>query len=342
MPVFNLVARGSNQASGGGISQLSPGGSLAPPASGAARQTRFAHAPSPANFARVSTPVVESESAVIRAPSERQAMDWSLVLASQGIECALERAPREKVWRLTLSPTDEARAREAIRQFQRENRGFRWEREVPGSELLFHSGALFWALALALIFSAQAALLRPGLLDPVRLWTGEWWRAFTAVALHEDAAHLALNMTLGVLLLGLTMARFGPWLALLISFVSGAGANFIAFAFRPGSEVPGLGASGMVMAAAGMLGVQALPFRYSGKRGTRLVLTGITGCSLLFVLIGTSPDSDVLAHANGFLLGCALGGLAALIPAPKLPLANRLAWPVFLVLSLGTWFLALR
>lgn len=281
------------------------------------------------------------ESAVIRAPSERQAMDWSLVLASQGIECALERAPQEKVWRLTLAPTDEARAREAIRQFRRENRGFHWQHELPGSGLLMHGGAVFWTVVLTFCFVLQPWLRGPGEFESQAARAGAWWLAFTAVWLHADVAHLVSNAVMGALLFGFAMARFGPGLALLVTLLAGAGANWLGLGLRPGNFTA-LGASGMVMAALGMIAVQALPLWRTGRFGARLVFAGLGGSSLIFVLIGTSPDSDVLAHANGFLLGCALGGLAALIPAPKLPLANRLAWPVFLALSLGTWFLALR
>ena len=44
--------------------------------------------------------------ACIRAHSERQAMDWSLVLASQGIEAVIERHPDTGVWRLWVAPEE--------------------------------------------------------------------------------------------------------------------------------------------------------------------------------------------------------------------------------------------
>jgi hypothetical protein len=48
--------------------------------------------------------------------TERQAMDWSLVLVSQGIEVTIERDPDIDRWQLVVNAPDRTRALRAIRQ----------------------------------------------------------------------------------------------------------------------------------------------------------------------------------------------------------------------------------
>ena len=278
--------------------------------------------------------------AVIRAHSERLAMDWSLVLASQGIEVVLDRDPSGLAWVLRTAPADEARALAAIRQFRRENRGSAWHHEVPGSNLLFHSGVLLWVFAITLCHATQTELSR-GLFDSQAVRTGEWWRAFTALWLHADLAHLASNAVFGTLILGLAMARFGAGVALLGTLLSGAAANGIGLFFRPAHYV-GLGASGLIMAALGMLAAHAVPLWRNGRRGTKLVLTGLGTGALLFVLLGVDPSADVLVHAGDFVLGVLAGTLAALIPTDRRRLASRTGAVLFAAITITTWLLALR
>jgi rhomboid protease GluP len=278
--------------------------------------------------------------AVIPARSERQAMDWSLVLASQSIEVALDRAADGIGWQLIVAEADEDRARAAIVKFRAENRGFGWRHELAGSGLVFHWGVIFWVFALGFFFAAQESLLR-GLFDTRQVHAGEWWRAFTAVWLHRDAAHLASNAAIGAVLMGLAMARYGVGLAVLGAYLAGALANYGGLLLRPEPYV-GLGASGMVMGALGMLAAQAFPLWRAGRLGARVVLVSLGTGALLFILLGVDPKSDVLAHAGGFVAGVVLGAGATLLPERALPAVNRLALGAFVMLTLATWFLALR
>ena len=289
--------------------------------------------------ARAQDPI-EVGTVAIAAPSERQAMDWSLVLASQGIEVTLDRAAGGPSWSLRVAPVDEARAKAAIRQFRLENHGFAWRHAVPGSNLLFHSGVLLWVFAVSLCFAAQPGLQR-GLFLSSAVRSGEWWRAFTALWLHHDLAHLASNAAFGVVFLGLAMARYGAGVALLGTLLAGAAANGLGLLFRPQAYI-GLGASGMIMAALGMLTAQALPLWRAGPRGTKLVLTGVGTGALLFVLFGVDPTADVLVHAFGFLLGVVAGGGAALVPESGRHRASQLTAFAFAALNLAAWTLALR
>ncbi|HVR35022.1 MAG TPA: rhomboid family intramembrane serine protease [Methylomirabilota bacterium] len=290
---------------------------------------------------------MELTAATINARSERQAMDWSLVLASQGIETAIARGPDGTGWVLVVEERDLSRAMESIRQYRLENRRWIWRRDLPGTQLAFHWGALLWALAISLIHSwslstgghAHAA----GVMDNSAVATGEWWRLFTAVTLHADPAHLVANATSGFLLLGLAMARYGPGVALLATYLGGVLGNLAGFWIYQEPH-RGVGASGMVMAALGMLAVQSIAHWRLGRLAARLVVSGLAGAFLLFVLMGTSPGTDIIAHLGGFVGGALLGSVLAFVPEE--PLSNRslnqAAVLALIALFLTTWSLAFR
>ena len=71
----------------------------------------------------------------ISARSQRQAMDWSLVLASQDIHPIIagpnDQAEKED-WALLVAPEQYQAALSAIRQYRLENRGWSWRTSLPG------------------------------------------------------------------------------------------------------------------------------------------------------------------------------------------------------------------
>ncbi len=82
--------------------------------------------------------------ATIPARSERQAMDWSLVLVSQGIDTRIERPEQDAGWRLVVDLPDHQRALAAIRQYRLENRRRPWVHELSWSGLIFDWRTLLW------------------------------------------------------------------------------------------------------------------------------------------------------------------------------------------------------
>lgn len=290
---------------------------------------------------------METNATVITARSKRQAMDWSLVLASQGIETTIDLAPENGGWILLIGVHDSQRAFAALRQYRLENRGWRWQQPLSWSGLTFHWGAVIWSLCLALIFSldqGQGSDLRAaGTMDSAAVRAGQWWRLLTAVSLHSDLSHLAANLTFGFLLLGLAMARYGASLALLAAFLAGGLGNVFGLVFNAG-PYRGVGASGMVMGALGLMTVQSLALWRAHPRAGRLIVSGLMGGTLLFVLLGLDPKSDVVAHLGGFVGGLLFGGILAWLPAEQLhTLRVNLCVSVLLLgLFFGTWWRALR
>lgn len=286
--------------------------------------------------------------AVIWVESEQQALDWSLVLASQEIGSIIL-APSEEAssWRLVIERRDLARAQEAIDRYCAENKGWTLRQRLPWSGLLFHWGALFWALSMVLFFCgvqwAGPAWTKVGIVDSEAVRVGAWWRLFTAVTLHQDVGHLMANATIGFILLGLAMARFGAGWALLATYLAGAAGNFLAFLLDPMTH-RSLGASGMVMGALGLVAVQSAGVWRDQRNARRLFATGVFAGILLFILLGTDPRSDVLAHAGGFIGGVLLGAILLRVPDrwQQSGKANGAAVLGTAALVLWTWHLALR
>src|SRR3974390_1601656 len=94
---------------------------------------------------------MEAERHGIAARSRRQALDWSLVLLSQGIEHTVERSLETGSWELMVEAEDAQGALETIRLYQSENRHWPWRRELFKPGLLFDWASLAW-VALVCIF----------------------------------------------------------------------------------------------------------------------------------------------------------------------------------------------
>jgi rhomboid protease GluP len=277
--------------------------------------------------------------------SERQAMDWSLVLASQGISATILKSENGQPWLLAVDAQDYPAAQAAIRQYRLENRGWHWRSHLPWSDVIFHWGSGFWCVYLALIYlwDARSGLQTVGVMNSAAVKTGQWWRLFTAISLHGSVGHLATNLSFGFLFLGLAMARYGIGPALLTAYLAGAFGN-IAGLLLYAETHRALGASGMVMGALGLISIHALALWFESRKAVGYILGGILTGLMLLTVLGLDPMTDVVAHVGGFLAGCVFGGLLALMPQPWLqkPDINFTLCCLCIGLTAWTWWLALR
>ena len=295
----------------------------------------------------------------IRVQSQRQAMDWSLVLASQDIHPViagpderngaqgLEEGSSRPGWSLLVEPSQYEQALATIRQYRLENRGWAWRKELPGTAVDIHTGAVFWCfllIAVHWLFTIVAPSWNArGEMSSGAVSAGEWYRLFTAVLLHSDLAHLMANATFGAIFLGLAMARFGWGVTLLATFLAGAAGNLLGYFVYDGPYL-GRGASGMMMGALGLLCVQSFGLWRKSPKAARYILSGVLAGFLLFVLFGLDPGSDVLAHLGGFAAGVLFGAGLAVLPEEKLQrnIANIGALIVVGTIIAVTWAFALR
>lgn len=279
----------------------------------------------------------------IPARTKRQAMDWGLVLASQGIEPMIEQIEDGR-WTLVVATEDYDKSVAAIRTYRVENLGLPWRKPIFKTHTIFDWGGVGWVLltfAFDWLSDRSAALRNAGIMDGKATGDGEWWRLFTAAFLHGDLAHLAANAVFGFILIGLAMGRYGTGVGLLAAFLAGAGGNVLSWLVR-GDDFRGLGASGVVMGALGLLAAQSVALLRRNPNALRIALGGVAGGLMLFALLGMTPGTDIMAHFGGFISGLVLGVLLTLTGEwTTRPAVNFLAGFIFTALVIWTWALAL-
>ena len=199
----------------------------------------------------------ESNSSNLPAPSRQKAMDWSLVLASQDIPHLIASPDESGQWSLRIASADVSRASRSIRQYEAENRTRPWQQPYLEGRIVFDWVALVWVVALIVIHALSEShplLKKSGMMHGVDVSHGEWWRLVTATQLHADWGHLASNLSIGFVLLGLVMGRWGTATGMLAALLAGIGGNIGNWLLQPAQL--SLGASGVVMGCIGLLAVQ--------------------------------------------------------------------------------------
>lgn len=282
----------------------------------------------------------------ISARSRSEAMDWALALVSQGLAPTVVCSPDRTQWAIWVDGRHETWARQIIDTFIRENQGWAAEPVVEVQEKLIHWGCLFWAVYLIAIFAVDfqknRSLSELGMMNNEAVANGEWWRMVTAVSLHENLDHLTSNLISGTLLLGLAMARFGAGNAVFGGWLCGVLGNLVGYLLYDAGH-RGLGASGMVFGLLGLLSTHSVLLLREHRKLRRHFFSSLFAAFLLFVLMGLSPETDILAHAGGFIGGCLLGILMTLEEKQFSPKAasNTVSLLIFLFSVAFTWWLAL-
>jgi len=286
----------------------------------------------------------QTSSVRVPAPSQHKAMEWSLVLASQSIPHLIASPDEAGRWSLRIAPADVTRASEAIRQYETENRARPWQQHYLEGRILFDWIALVWAALLTAVHALSETypgISKAGMMHGTDVVQGQWWRLVTATQLHADWGHLASNLSIGIVLLGLVMGRWGTATGMLVALLSGVGGNVAVLLIRP--ESFSLGASTVVMGCIGLLAIpprSQAPLHQSLWRG---VIAGIGGAVLLFLLLGLDPRADVLAHFGGFLSGLLIAFALRFAPwSHHSNWAGRTAFGLLSILLLSSWWMALR
>jgi membrane associated rhomboid family serine protease len=275
-----------------------------------------------------------------------QALDWSLVLLSQGIESTVQHDPQTGQWWVEVPVGQQAAAASCLQRYERENRAWPFRHPLPWPGAAFDWTVLAWVVLISALFVLQtrpdSIVESAGICNVGWVRSGEWWRALTATTLHADLGHLAMNSVFGILLLGVAMGRFGSGLTLLATSICGFLANLVPLLWRE-DRVSGLGASGVVMAALGLLAADATFQYWRRKQPPRLIAEGIAGGFMLFVLVGVSPGSDVATHTAGLVGGLVLGLALASLPwtTVRRPAWNLIAGLLYCVIMSAAWVRAL-
>lgn len=134
---------------------------------------------------------------------------------------------------------------------------------------------------------------------------GEWWRLFTASLLHASAGHLIGNGVVLAIVGFMLEPLIGPrWFAGL--FAIGGLGGAVGSLLLDAPDVPGVGASGAIMAVLGAAFICGSSAR-SGPKGRRMQTWALR--LILPALIPMAADShtDYACHLGGLLTGLAMG-----------------------------------
>jgi rhomboid protease GluP len=176
-------------------------------------------------------------------------------------------------------------------------------------------------LVFATVYLVSHMFLGDEMQEKLLMWAGnsadtvkdrEWWRAFTALFLHANLLHLAMNGA-GLWLFGSAVEKtMGRWRMLVVFLMGGALGN-LASAYVAHYDVA-IGASGGIFAVIGAFGVGVWrlrsPMYFALRRRLLVVLALMVAAD--FTIGGLEPQIDNLAHVGGFfagiLLAVVLGG----------------------------------
>lgn len=279
----------------------------------------------------------------------RKLREYALVL--QSMQIAHDFVHDGMAWRLVVAPQDLARALEAIRLYEVENRDWppRPSRERLPYALSIAAPAVFLVLALFFFFvtgpaSSGSAWFARGTSLSGRVLHGEPWRAITALTLHADPVHIAGNAISGTIFLSAVNRRLGDGRGPLLAVVAGALGNFANALYYRNDAHGSIGASTAVFALVGVLAATQLAAdRRAGAITMRDWAAPLVGGLALLGMLGASPHTDVMAHLFGLVAGVAVGVPVAF--AAKGKRTSRLAQAAYGVVAvamvLGAWGVAM-
>ena len=253
--------------------------------------------------------------AVRRSARRAQAEQYALVLTAMGIQSLI--TPEGKFTALYVALEDAARANEELAAYDSENRrrppGRVWSRPpLPRAEVAM----LYWTLLLFFFAAGRHEAfsfdwINAGAAQTGLMLDGEWWRAVTALCLHQSGAHLLGNLVFGTVFLMLLSQVTGAGVAALAMIAAGAAGN-VASALVQSPEHTSIGASTAIFAGIGLLAALRQGRGHDHALSALRNWVPLAGGLALLAFLGFSGENtDVLAHVLGFGSGIAMGLMLA-------------------------------
>jgi membrane associated rhomboid family serine protease len=285
---------------------------------------------------------------VLRAtPSPTLASDWSLVLASAGIGHRVVEGGG--AFSLVVAAHDASAASAALAAYDAESAP-RATPPVPDlgpSPLGIMAGV---ALLAMLIVTGPGDARVPtswfavGAADAAKILHGQWWRAVTAMTLHEDIGHLVGNLLASLIFVSAVGRWLGAGLGALCIVGCGTVANLLtALWHRHDAHFVSLGASTATFASLGIVTGLQLWRRWRHDERRRYFWLPLGAGLALFAMTGTGANADFGAHLFGLGVGSAAGTAIAASEA-RAPgfFAQALLSAVVSAVLVGAWVLAFR
>ena len=252
---------------------------------------------------------------VRRCARRGQAEQYALVLTAMGMQSLI--MPEGKFTALYVALEDAARASEELAAYDSENRprppGRVWSRPpLPRVEVAM----VYWTVLLFFFAAGRHEAfsfdwISAGAAQTGLMRSGEWWRAVTALFLHQSGAHLLGNLVFGTVFLMLLSQVTGAGVAALAMITAGTAGNVLSALVRA-PEHTSIGASTAIFAGIGLLAALRQMRRQDHALTALRNWVPVAGGLALLAFLGFSGENtDVLAHVLGFGSGIAAGLLLA-------------------------------
>jgi len=253
----------------------------------------------------------DDEQLTVITTNRKEFREIELLLLSRYIPHQLEDGAVLK--RLYVPLTHEDNAIKEIEAYQAENRYWPPKITVPKTQPIRIS-LLHLLVVVGLSFfhwltnggTAFQEWLEPGRLSAELVLDGEWHRTITSMTLHLDDSHFLSNL-LALLFFVAGVDQFlGGGVAWLLVAISGAIGNYFNALFYQTAH-QAVGASTAVFSAVGLLGALGIKQYLKQREIKKRFFIPVIGALGLFAMLGTNPESDVMAHFFGFVSGLGIG-----------------------------------
>ena len=261
---------------------------------------------------------------VFEVGQRKQCLELRMVLLAAGIAArAIQDGTSWKLWVASNDYDTASREIESYLDEQQEtvSKDSSLEVEAPGRFLgIFLYVAVTAFFAMFNSTNTGEALFTVGNTHAGSLLSGEWFRAFTALTLHQDFGHLLSNLIFGAIFGFLASEMLGGGVAWLLILLGGAMGNLVNAMLREPTHMS-IGASTAVFAALGVGVAHALWASFRTQRKSISKWKPLVGGVLLLAFLGIGGENtDVGAHFTGFFSGLVIG--VASLWIPKAAIAN--------------------
>jgi len=286
----------------------------------------------------------DEEQLTIIASSRKEFREIELLLLSRYIPHQLESGLMVK--RFYVPRVYEERARQEIETYQAENKNWPPKISIPPKRP-FRISILHFVVILGLSYFHWMTSggpdfetwLEVGKLSADKALGGEWHRIVTSLTLHLDDSHFLSNLLALIFFTAGVDQFLGGGVAWLLVVISAAVGNYFNALFYQTAH-NAVGASTAVFAAVGLLGALGIKDYYKHREIKKRFFIPVIGALGLFAMLGTNPESDVMAHFFGFISGLGIGII--ILPVKDLPffkkgVAQIISFGLFLAIIYYCW-----
>lgn len=253
----------------------------------------------------------DTDHLIVSAKNRKEFKELELLLLARSIPFTT----RNDFWQKSLFiPLNyDAYARSEIRSYLAENAD--WppvEQETESRSFRFSPLNVVIVVGLTLFhwhsYSMHSPInwLKTGRFSADAILQGEFWRTITALTLHLDDAHLLSNFFGLLVFVGGVNYFAGFGVAWFLVLFSGGVGNLANALFYQTAHYA-VGASTAVFSAVGLVSVFAIKQYHKKRRLRGRYLVPFMAGFGLFAMLGTNPETDVMAHLFGFLAGAVSG-----------------------------------